>query len=70
MKNFVEIINYQKRFQIDKNQLEFTKKLLGCYVIDTSLKEEFTKEQIIDHYKSLSLVDRAFRIIKTTLLNI
>ena len=57
------------RFYIDKNQLELTKKLLGCYVIATSLKE-FTKEEIIDHYKSLSLVDRAFRIIKTTLLNI
>lgn len=58
------------KFYIDKDQLELTKKLLGCYVIKTSLKEGFTKEQIIDHYKSLSLVDRAFRIIKRSLLNI
>jgi len=58
------------KFWIDKEKLKLTKKLLGCYVIATSLKEEFKKEEIIDNYKSLSLVDRAFRIIKTTLLNI
>ncbi len=56
-------------FYLNKEEIEKEKKILGCYVITTNVKE-YSTEEIIDYYRSLSLVDRAFRIIKTTLLDI
>lgn len=59
------------RYYLNREQLNLGKNLLGCYVVVTNLPPAgYTKQEIIDNYRSLSLVDRAFRIIKTTLLNI
>lgn len=67
----IEIEEGSFKYRIDKEQLDLSKRLLGCYVVVTSVSvESLSKEEVIEHYRSLALVDRAFRIIKKTLLNI
>ena len=43
----------------------------GCYVIRTDVPEEtFSSEEVIKTYKKLAHVEKAFKIIKTTVLEI
>lgn len=67
----VEIKEGEFNFWLNKEELEIEKRLLGCYVVVTNVsKKVMGKDEVVERYKELSLVDRAFRVIKTTLLNI
>ena len=66
----VEIGEGVFRYWVNKEELRLGKKLLGCYVIVSTLGREFSKEELVERYKSLSLVENAFKTIKTSLLNI
>lgn len=56
---------------IDDDALSQAELLDGCYVIKSDLPDEvITAEQIHDRYKDLSKVERAFRTMKTGLLEI
>ena len=58
-------------FSNDENKLKEHLKLAGCYVIKTNVSEtELTKEQVHDSYKNLAKIEHAFRVIKTSVLNI
>ena len=66
-----EIGEGEFNYWIKREELKLDIKLLGCYVIVTNTrKEEINTEEAVDYYRSLSLVDRAFAIMKTILLNI
>ena len=55
-------------WEIDDTALKDSSRLDGCYVIKTDLpKDILSKEIIHDRYKDLTLIERAFRTIKTTL---
>jgi len=59
------------RYWYKEEDLKIGRELLGCYVVVTNVgKERLSTEAVVERYRSLSLVDRAFRVIKTTLLNI
>jgi transposase len=70
------IINLTQKdrfFSFTKNEDAITEslKLAGCYVIKTNVPEsELSKKQAHDSYKNLSKVEHAFKIIKTSVLNI
>jgi transposase len=56
---------------IDDDALSQAEMLDGCYVIKSDLPDKFiTAAQIHDRYKDLSKVERAFRTMKTGLLEI
>jgi transposase len=43
----------------------------GCYIVTTDLPEsQMTKEDVVESYKKLSLVEKAFRLLKTVWLEI
>ncbi|MGQ9723748.1 MAG: IS1634 family transposase, partial [Candidatus Jordarchaeum sp.] len=68
---WVKIEEKEFEYGIEKEKLEQQKMLCGCYVIKTNIKkEEMESKDVVEHYKKLTLVERAFRIIKTTLLQI
>jgi len=71
-KYFEEEIEEGKfNYRIKREDLKVSMKLMGCYVIVTNTsKEEIKTEEAVEYYRSLALVDRAFAIIKTILLNI
>lgn len=59
------------KYELNEETVNLNKKLCGCYVITTDIsKKEMNKEKVLKQYKDLSLVERAFRTIKTTLLRI
>ena len=67
----VEIAKGRFNYWLNKEELKLTKKLAGCYVVVTTVpKDQLAGNQVVEYYRSLTLVDRAFRIIKSTLLNI
>jgi transposase len=52
---------------IDRDVLAYRAQLDGCYVIKTDVsKEDLSKQAVHDRYKDLTLVEQAFRTIKTT----
>jgi len=54
---------------IDKQALKEESKLDGCYVLKTDLrKDHISKEEVHDRYKDLAMVEKNFRSMKTTLL--
>lgn len=54
---------------VDVELQEETEKLDGCYVLKTDLeKEEASKEEIHQRYKSLFLIEKAFKNMKTEYL--
>lgn len=56
---------------LNNEELKLGRKLLGCYVIITSLdKECLSKEKIIDYYENLSLLERSFRLVKMSIFDI
>jgi transposase len=58
-------------YELKEELVNLNKKLCGCYVITTDIsKKEMDKKKVLKQYKDLSLVERAFRTIKTTLLRI
>jgi transposase len=58
-------------YRIREESLRLKEALCGCYIISTSVPErELGKEEVVEHYKRLSLVERAFEMIKKELLNI
>jgi len=55
------------QLQIDQEALEEKRKLDGCYVLRTDLPpERISKEAVHDRYKDLTLVEQAFRMLKST----
>src|SRR5712692_8410584 len=59
------------RFQRKQAQIDAEAALDGIYVIRTSVKSEVASaEQTVFHYKSLSMVERAFRSIKSVDLKV
>ena len=53
---------------VNETKLKEVEELDGCYVMKTNVpKEELAASKVHDRYKSLSLVESAFRTIKTTL---
>lgn len=58
-------------YSLKEGDIELNKELCGCYVIISSVScEKMSSKEIIEHYKKLCLVERAFEIIKTSLLRI
>ena len=58
-------------FIIDKQKLQETTQLDGCYVIKTDLPKAAADKQLVhERYKDLALVERAFRTSKTVLLEL
>lgn len=65
----IEIDNRILSIKIDKVALEKAARYDGCYVIKTDLSEDKASyEQIHSRYKDLAMVERAFRTMKTVLL--
>jgi transposase len=73
LSEFCELVIKGRCFSIERD-VEKEEKLFcldGCYVIKTDLsKEKASKEQIHERYKDLSLVEEAFRTMKTGFLEI
>jgi len=70
----VEVDNPEKRslfslkYELDEPAIDFQKSIDGMYIIQTSLASgSYPPEKIEEVYKSLQLVERAFRNIKTFL---
>ncbi|HKZ41220.1 MAG TPA: IS1634 family transposase, partial [Candidatus Hodarchaeales archaeon] len=56
---------------VDEGRLKEVSKLDGCYVIKTNVsKEQLSTEQVHRRYRDLTLVERAFRTIKTGYLEV
>jgi transposase len=56
---------------IDEKTLEELKRLDGCYVLKTDVPKEMSaKEEILERYKDLGLVESAFRTCKTVSLEL
>lgn len=56
---------------VDEERLREVSKLDGCYVIKTNVsKDQLSTEQVHQKYRDLSVVERAFRTIKTGYLEI
>lgn len=73
LQNIITLDLKERFFSFSKNesQLEEHLKLAGCYVIKTNVSEsELTKEQVHESYKNLAKIEHAFRVIKTSVLNI
>jgi len=66
---WVEILNKEREcyIKIDEEKLKKIKELDGCYVLKSDLSREYSKEMIHEKYKSLGLVEQAFRDCKSTL---
>ena len=58
-------------FGVNEEALAKAEALDGCYCLKTDLpKEDMSAEKVHDRYKDLALVERAFRDLKTALLEI
>lgn len=66
----LEIADNQFSFAIDEEKVNEEAALDGIYVIRTSLADTLSAEDAVRHYKALSQVERAFRSIKTTDLEV
>ena len=66
----LEIDEGQFSFEVDKEKVTEEAALDGIYVIRTSLEDELSAADAVRHYKALSQVERAFRSIKTTDLEV
>jgi len=60
----------QFSFEVDKEKVAEEAALDGIYVIRTSLTDEVSAADAVRYYKGLSQVERAFRSIKTTDLEV
>lgn len=71
-KHFTFIIEESKfSYQRNRQSIEREKLLDGVYVIRTTVaKEDATEEKTVEFYKNLAFVERAFRCMKTTDLEI
>ncbi len=59
---------FSLKYEFDAAEIEFQKSIDGMYIIETSLSSDnYAPEKIERTYKSLQLVERAFRNIKTFL---
>lgn len=66
-----EIRRKKLYWQLDEALVEKERALDGCYVIRTDVTScALDKEQAVSRYKSLILVEQAFRMLKTVLLEI
>jgi hypothetical protein len=64
----LEIKEGSLEINLNKKVIEAAEQLDGVYVIETSLSEdEITKEEVQSSYKTLQVVERAFRIAKNNL---
>jgi transposase len=66
----LEITENQFSFAVDEEKVSEETALDGIYVIRTSLTDTLSAEDAVRHYKELSQVERAFRSIKTTDLEV
>jgi transposase len=63
--------NQTLTFSLKNDKIAKEEQLDGCYVIRTDVPEEtFSSEEVIKTYKKLAHVEKAFKIIKTTVLEI
>jgi transposase len=63
--------NHRVKWSIDEEKVKREQDLDGCYIIRTDVAEEkMSTEEVVAGYKSLGDVERAFRNLKTTLLEI
>jgi transposase len=53
-----------------QERIEEDQQLDGFYILRTSLKSEYSEEKIVEYYKQLSKVERAFRCLKTVSLKV
>lgn len=70
---WVSIENEERTLKVvtDNDALEEVSKLDGCYVLKTDLKKEMASTDIVhSRYQALSLVERAFRTMKTDHLEV
>ena len=73
LKEIIEINSVERKltYKINKDVLKEKSKLDGCYVIKTDVpSSELEKEIVHARYKDLTEVEKAFRTIKTGLLEI
>jgi len=62
---------HQVKWHIDEDKVKREQDLDGCYIVRTDVAaDEMDTEQIVDGYKSLGDVERAFRSLKTAHLEI
>jgi len=67
----VEVGEGSFEYRIKVAELALARGLAGCYVVVTSAaRDELTTQQVVEQYKQLQVVERAFRALKTTLLEI
>ena len=62
----LKFINIKKK-TLKEKIVEKEKKVLGRWIVLTNLKEDKTREEIIDDYKSLQEIERDFHILKSEL---
>jgi transposase len=59
-------LNHKLIWNIDKDNIKKSQQLDGCYVITTKVNgKRLNKYQVVESYKRLSLVEQAFRNLKT-----
>lgn len=66
----LEISEGQFSFEVDKEKVTGEAALDGIYVIRTSLKDKLSAADAVRHCKVLSQVERGFRSIRTTDLEV
>ena len=58
-------------WSVDSDKVAHEKKFDGCYIISTDVdKEQMNTVEVVNAYKSLTFVERAFRNLKTVQLEI
>ena len=63
--------NQTLTFSLKNDKIAEEEQLDGCYIIRTDVPEEtLSSEEVVKTYKKLAHVEKAFRIIKTTVLEI
>lgn len=73
LKNIIEIKSLENKiiYEINTDEIEKSSRLDGCYVLKTDVPIfQIEKEIIHERYKDLSKVEKAFKTIKTGLLEI
>lgn len=63
--------NHTLRWSLDGQKVAAEQSLDGCYIVRTDVSEaDLSKKEVVDGYKALGNVERAFRNLKTTQLEI